>query len=137
MNLDFFVNPTLIYCIQLQNIDIKTLSYHLSQLFFYSSPSFIHYHYNNTDNERMLLISEESLSVIENFSNNITKKYNSVQIMNTNEYIDDIGLVAKISNLFSQNNISILYITTMQNNFVLFENSNYNKAIEILEKLTL
>ena len=64
------------------------------------------------------------------------KKYHIVQIMNTQDIINDTGIVANISYLFSQSNISILYLTTLENNFILFEEEFYDESINILSQLT-
>jgi hypothetical protein len=56
--------------------------------------------------------------------------------MNTQDIINDTGIVANISYLFSQSNISILYLTTLENNFILFEEEYYDESINILSQLT-
>ena len=62
--------------------------------------------------------------------------YHIIQIMNTQDIINDTGIVAKISDIFSKSNISILYLTTLENNFILFEEDFYDEAINILSHLT-
>jgi hypothetical protein len=138
MNLEVLVSRDYVYCIPLRYIMIETLSFILPKLLFYDPPRLLHYHYNTNNNERMLIISLDGFIKLEPYLNNniFIQKYNIVQIMNTQEIINDAGVVSQISNLFSQANISILYLTTLENNFILFDTESYDKAIVILSELT-
>jgi len=138
MNLEVLVSRDYVYCIPLRYMMIETLSFILPKLLFYDPPRLLHYHYNTNNNERMLIISLDGFIKLEPYLNNniFIQKYNIVQIMNTQEIINDAGVVSQISNLFSQANISILYLTTLENNFILFDTESYDKAIIILSELT-
>jgi len=138
MNLEVLVSKDYVYCISLKYIAIEKLSFIMPQLLFYDPPKLLHYHYNTNNNEKMLIISSDGyIKLLSYIDNNIfIKKYHIVQIMNTHDIINDIGIVAKISYQFSQSNISILYITTLENNFILFEEEYYNEAIDSLMQLT-
>jgi hypothetical protein len=84
-----------------------------------------------------MISTDGYIKILPHLNDNIfIKKYHIVQIMNTQDIINDTGIVANISYLFSQSNISILYLTTLENNFILFEEEAYDEAINILSKLT-
>lgn len=129
--LDFIVYKNPVYCINLSKQFTDDIKFKLIELMFYKKCSFIHFHSNMIDNEKMLIIS---VDIIDNFDN--IKSYHQIQIINTDAYLDDIGLVSKISSLFSQNNISILYITTCQNNFIFVEEKDLEPSIKLLYTLT-
>ena len=116
--LDFIVYKNPVYCINLSKQFTDDIKFKLIELMFYKKCSFIHFHSN----------------MIDNFDN--IKPYHQIQIINTDAYLDDIGLVSKISSLFSQNNISILYITTCQNNFIFVEEKDLEPSIKLLYTLT-
>ena len=138
MNLEVLVSKEYVYCVPLRYLMIETLSFILPKLLFYDPPKLLHYHYNTNNNERMLIISLDGYIKLEPYLNNniFIQKYNIAQIMNTQEIINDAGVVSQISHLFSQADISILYLTTLENNFILFDTGSYNNAIEILSQLT-
>lgn len=58
--------------------------------------------------------------------------YRVIQIHENCSGIDHIGIVSEISSLFADINISILYINTYNNNFILIKGSDYNKGIDAL-----
>jgi hypothetical protein len=135
-NLDFVISKNPIYCLNLKELDQYKLSYFLNHLISYEEPSFIHYHYNSVDNEKMLMISEDAYT---NYKNIFTdqryddRSYINIQLINTSMYLTDIGLVSKISKIFAESEIPILYITTLQNNFILVEKSFYDRTLELLK----
>jgi hypothetical protein len=70
------------------------------------------------------LIIDESL-FLENFNSSEhklmvidEKEYQIIQIYEENNGIDDIGVVNSISKMFTDANISILYINSFNNNFI-------------------
>jgi hypothetical protein len=138
MNLEILFSKDYVYCIPLKYISIEKLSFFLPQLLFYDPPKLLHYHYNTNNNERLLMVSMDGyIKLLPHLNDNIfIKKYHIVQIMNTQDIINDTGIVANISYLFSQSNISILYLTTLENNFILFEEEYYDESINILSQLT-
>jgi hypothetical protein len=84
-----------------------------------------------------MISTDGYIKILPHLNDNIfIKKYHIVQIMNTQDIINDTGIVANISYLFSQSNISILYLTTLENNFILFEEEYYDESINILSQLT-
>lgn len=133
--LDFVVSNKSIFCINLTKNFSDSMKFKLIDICFIKNPSFFLFHSNKEDNEKMLLLSEDSFKENE-FIDYSCKAYNSIQIINTDAYLDDIGLVSKISSLFSENGISILYITTCQNNFIFVENSDLQKSLDLLFSLT-
>ena len=65
---------------------------------------------------------------------NITS-YRVIKISNVDEYLNDSGLVNLISSYFSKQCIPILYITTLTNNYILFDEFFKQKVVDILERL--
>ena len=55
--LDFYIKKEPVYCISLRDLDPYKLSYLLNILIIYKNISFCHYHFNSSDNDRMLIIS--------------------------------------------------------------------------------
>jgi hypothetical protein len=138
MNLEILISKDFVYCISLKYIPIEKLAFLLPQLLFYDPPKLLHYHYNTNNNEKMIMISTDGyIKLLHHITDNMfIKKYHIIQIMNTQDIINDTGIVAKISDIFSKSNISILYLTTLENNFILFEEDFYDEAINILSHLT-
>lgn len=61
--------------------------------------------------------------------------YRVIQIHQGKSGIDHIGIVSEISSLFADINISILYINTYNNNFILIKEKEYLKGIDALSKI--
>ena len=137
--MDFSINTHPVYFINLINIEEDGLMYYLTKLIFYERPEFINFHYNTNDNERSLLISEDGFSIIKPIldRNSVpyTKRYYCAYILNTYEFLDDTGLVQKLSSLFAEAKIPILYITTYNNNFILFDEEFYEQSLALLNSL--
>jgi len=138
MNFEIYVSRKYVWCISLKHIPIESLSFMLPKLLFYDKPKIFHYHHNTIDNEKMIIISDECYHIIEPYiTNNVyIIKYNIIQLMNTQECVNDIGIIAHISALFSNENIPILYLTTLENNFILFEQEYYTKSLNLLSRIT-
>lgn len=141
MDLDFIINNQPVYFITLPFDENGKVSYTLIELLFYKNVDFLHFHTNEESKEKMLIISEKGYEYfIEKMKGeNIyfrVKSYYLIQMINTNEYMDDIGLVSKVSTLFSNNNIPILYITTSQSNFIFVEEKDLDISKQILNQLT-
>jgi len=138
--MEFSFNKNPVYFINLRNIDEDGLMYYLTKIIFYEQPEFINFHYNSNDNERSLLISEDGFSIIKPILDKncipYTKKYYCAYIMNTYELLDDTGLVQKLSSIFSTANIPILYITTFNNNFILFDEEYHYQSVELLDSIS-
>lgn len=137
MELDFIIHTKRVYCIDL-DFGKKDLYYNLIDLLFYKNIEFLNFHVNVHNKEKMLMVSEDGYNIFTEMIGGCieSKQYNMVQMINTNQYMDDSGLVAKISGLFSKNKIPILYITTSQSNFVFVEVEDLCKTQELLLELT-
>ena len=61
--------------------------------------------------------------------------YRVIQIHEGCSGIDHIGIVSEISSLFADINISILYINTYNNNFILIKENEYKKGIDALTSI--
>ena len=61
--------------------------------------------------------------------------YKIIQIHENISGIDNIGTVSEISSLFTDINISILYVNTYNNNFILVKKSDYDRAINALKTI--
>ncbi len=138
--MDFIIGKYPVYFINLKFIEEDGLMFYLTKILFYEKPEFINFHYNTNDGERSILISEDAFSIIQPILDkaciSYTNKYHCAYILNTNEFMDDTGIVQKISTLFGQHKIPILYITTYNNNFVLFSSEYYNQSVELLKSLS-
>jgi hypothetical protein len=134
--LDFVIYERPVYIFSIKNltsIETQSLNFQLINLMFYKKPRFIHYHTNTVDDEIMLIVSDDGM---DNLDVEYAKPYMQIQIINTNQYIDDIGMVSKISSIFSKNEISILYITTCQSNYIFVEERDYEKSLNCLKTMT-
>lgn len=137
MNCIFFEED--IYFIPLQNLSKEKKMYYLSEILFYKTPHFLHYHYDIENKEMSILVSHEVITpeFLSFFHSNEIQVYSCIQITNTNEYLNESGFVNKISSIFAKENIPILYITTLKSNFILFEKSNRYQMKNIFSKIHL
>jgi hypothetical protein len=91
--------------------------------------------------------SNQEVSIFfNNKLNNITNNMTNISIHNDNyrilelhyisnkDGIEDIGIVNIITSILSKNNISILYINSFNNNYILLKENDYSNALEILIK---
>jgi hypothetical protein len=124
-----------IYSLNMNNIAKELKMYYLSQMIFYNEPTFFHYHTDRENNESSLLISSNSVNAefLSFFLRNDIEVYQCLQITNTTEYLNESGLVNRISYIFSQQNVPILYITTLTSNFVLFEEQFTEQVNQIIQ----
>ena len=103
--------------------------------------------YNNNQNKFLSFTQSEdevSLFVDSNFvmecDSNILRNlsirhgFKLIQICEDQCGIDHIGIVAEIATVFSANGLSILYVNTFNNNFILIEECDYTKSIKVLKK---
>lgn len=60
------------------------------------------------------------------------KTYNVIQIYEDCSGINHIGIVQKISSIFSENEIPILYINTFNNNFIIIDTESVIKIKNLL-----
>lgn len=136
--MEFCIQKNSVYFINLKNIPPETLMFYINKLIFFSEPpEFLNFHRNENDGEISMLISEDGLSLfgpvlcLEGI-----RKYKCACIINTYDYIDDTGMVRQLSAAFGEEHIPILYITTLNNNFILFDEAYSEKSMEILRSLT-
>ncbi len=134
--LDFVIFAKPVYCVDLQSFaNDASVNFKLIQSLFCQEPRprVCHYHYNAFNNEAMLITSQNLEKSFETLPLAF-KKYVQIQLINTNAYMDDTGLVSKVSTFFAENNISILYITTCQSNFVYVELKDYDNCLQLLSQ---
>lgn len=94
----------------------------------------IFYNINEGDNELSLVIDTKFEKYFKKINCVIHPDiYKVIQIHENKSGIDHIGIVAQVSSLFSDINISILYYNTFNNNFILVKQKDYKKALEALE----
>jgi hypothetical protein len=110
--------------------------YALTKCIFFNKHSSSFISFTENDDETSLFIDEKSLKYLpDNISLNLSRKDNFrlIQIRENDHGIDHIGIVSKIATLFTNNAISILYINSYNNNFILLEQCDYDRAIELLK----
>ena len=137
MNFNFFQED--IYFIPLQNFSKPNRMFYITEILFYKKPKFIHYHYDIENNENSILVSSDVITpeFLSFFNFNEIQIYNCIQISNTNEFLNESGFVKRISSIFSNESIPILYITTLKSNFILFDKSYSSKIEEIIHTFFL
>lgn len=135
--MDFIILKHQVLFINLKLLSKEASMFYLTKLV-YQPPEFLNFHYNGNDQETSILISEDGIypDLASVLPLEGLRKYYCACILNTHEYIDDTGLVKKLSTIFGEENIPILYITTFNNNFILFEASYYDRSVQILHSIT-
>lgn len=105
----------------------------------------------NKDKFFTITNSEKELSIICSWElfNNVKKtideydyiccdnKYNIYQFHEGGTGLEHTGIVKKLSNIFSSENIPIIYINSFNNNFILIEEKYKHKAIQVLQYLKI
>ena len=61
------------------------------------------------------------------------EKYVGYALLNTNTFVEESGLLKKISTYFASFEIPILYVTTVNNNYLFIPKSYENKADTVLK----
>lgn len=125
-----------IYFLHLNKISKELKMYYLTEILFYKNPIFFHYHTDEENKETSILVSAETITpeFLSFFDHESIDIYNCLQITNTMDFLNESGLVNKISLMFSKENISILYITTLKSNFILYDKKDDGKVRNIIEK---
>ena len=132
--MNFHLLPNSIYFLDLKLLSREFIMYHLNYIMFYNNPEFLHFHIDHVENERSLLVSDDVIDMfIPHFHGNEFQIYKGIHITNTNPYINESGLVQRISHSFSNENIPILYITTYKSNFVLFHSDYLSRVESIID----
>lgn len=122
-----------VYFIQLKRFNREFIMYHLSNILFYQNPEFFHFHLDSVNHEKSILITDDCIdSLIPYLDGTEYLIYNCIQVTQTNEYLNESGFVKELSSKFAHENIPILYITTFQSNFILFESKFTEKVISKL-----
>ena len=121
-----------IILLHIEKYALSKIFYFLVNSMFYNHGKFISY--TVSENEISLFIDEELINDHLMIINNTigiyqdTRKYSILQIYENCSGISHIGIVAKISKLFSKNKIPIIYINTYNNNFILIHEDNFAKT---------
>lgn len=101
------------------------------ELLFYKDNKFVTF--SECQDEISIILDQSLITPFENnYDVQIMKDFKVMQIYEDQHGINHIGIVNKISGIFTQNNIPILYINTFNNNFILTSSNDYDKAIKIL-----
>jgi hypothetical protein len=133
MELDFLISKKPVYFLNIP--DNNEIFFRLIKILFFKDMRFIHFHKNTINNEKMLVISDDGYDMLSDYEL-YSQKYYMIHVINTDEFVNDSGLVSKISNIFSENDISILYITSLQSNYIFVEEKDIEKTEKILHSLT-
>lgn len=64
---------------------------------------------------------------------NVDKGWNAFYIKGVLDF-SMVGILAKLSNILAENQISIFAISTYNTDYILVKNENFNRALSILEK---
>lgn len=87
-------------------------------------------------NEEVSIFFNQKLENIINNMENISLHDDFYKILElhytNNNGIEDIGIVSNITNILSENNISILYVNSFNNNYILIKENEYSNALQIL-----
>lgn len=91
--------------------------------------------FTKTDDEISLIVDEKSFLNIDLHKgiNKLCTKYKIIQFYEEGSGIQHIGIVKKISSLFSKSNIPILYVNSYNNNYVLIELKDFDKSLILLK----
>jgi len=86
-------------------------------------------------NNEISIICDSSIENFLDFDDFVVKKnFRCVKIYDICDNIEQIGIVAKISNILTTIDIPILYINSYNNNYVIIENIHITNALKELEK---
>lgn len=118
---DYVIIEGCIKLIYIPMANVRRLNYPLCKIFLDDTGKFVSL---TRIMDEYSLIIDESL-FLENFNSSEhklmvidEKEYQIIQIYEENNGIDDIGVVNSISKMFTDANISILYINSFNNNFI-------------------
>ena len=97
----------------------------------------IFYSITESDNELSFIIDSDMEYYFSDIDDilRIESNYRVIQIYEGCPGVNHIGIVSEISSFFSDIGISILYINTFNNNFILVKEDDLDKSIEALEKI--
>eukprot|EP01095_Lingulamoeba_sp_RSL-Kostka_P000685 TRINITY_DN10969_c0_g1_i1.p1 TRINITY_DN10969_c0_g1~~TRINITY_DN10969_c0_g1_i1.p1 ORF type:complete len:139 (+),score=36.38 TRINITY_DN10969_c0_g1_i1:49-465(+) len=91
----------------------------------------------NSDDEVTIIFEEKHFNKINKESIQLSgvQEYFAFRLLESNNFIDESGVVKKVSTLLAEDSIPILYMTTFNNNYVLVQIEYKERAINILEPL--
>jgi hypothetical protein len=86
--------------------------------------------------EISIFFNQNLYNIINQMSNisihNDNYKILELHYFSNKDGIEDIGIVSQITTILSKHNISILYINSFNNNYLLLKENDYKTAIQIL-----
>lgn len=120
--------------VKIPSQDKILILYPLIQHIFYNKYENPFISFTETSDETSLFVDQEFFDSVHNLPNNYSRKdnYRLLQIHENDHGIDHIGIVAKIATTFAKNDISILYVNSYNNNFILLEDKDYKKALSLI-----
>ena len=91
------------------------------------------------DNEINIMVSSKLLKETDSEVNykKYPKKYNIIQIIEGTSIVSISGIIHKLTGLFAEKDIPILYNSTYLNDYIFIEEGYLDEAINILEKKKL
>ncbi len=113
---------------------LKNYFWHALNKHTYFSEEELFYSQTESKEELSLFIDQRASKDFLHDEVNIIYNYRLIQIYEQNSGIENIGIAKKISSVFADNKISIIYINTFNNNFILIPESNYEQALKTLLK---
>lgn len=90
----------------------------------------------HSDDEITIFVDEIYLDDIQNYVSSYDFYY-AIRFTDTEKYFHECGFINKISNILADNGISILYITTANNNYILIKPDDKELVDELLKKIDL
>ena len=108
-------------------------SMHLINQLLYYTDNDIFVSFTKNEDELSLIVTEKYISQNNNNLNIYDKKYSVFQIIENCSEIEKVGIVNCLSKIMATNGISILYITTYNNDYILVDFEKTQLAINCLE----
>ena len=113
-----------------QNDDIKL--YLIKHIFFNKDNTF--YSLTQNDNEISLFIDQKHMDELKKIPNaNCFPDYKVIKVFDSHDGISHIGIVSRLSKILADSEISILYVNSFNNNYILIEEESIDKARQCLE----
>ena len=114
--------------------EFEKIYYNLQKSLFYSDCKF--FSFTKTNDEISLFIDYNIYkdNLLDTKINTDIEIYKVLQIYETYTGVDHIGIVKILSSLFADKNIPILYVNSVNNNYILIKESYLDITKEILQK---
>lgn len=87
------------------------------------------------DNEISIITDSKIEKYLLDIEYLVYRNYKCIKIYDTTDNINQCGVVARISNELAKINISILYINSFNNNYIIIEEKYMNQALEHLNRI--